>query len=449
MIPVLATLSCFFLLLRLGVALSNLAGRQWLPNSQTMQAANTVQQGSMFRQGSASQQGSSAQLENTAQQGSVSQQENISQLENTAQQGSSEQQADTAQQGDPARQRKSSHWEGKDHRVDPGGQALLSILVPARNEADNIGPLISGISGQAYANYELLVYDDLSTDETADRLRKHAARDGRIRLIPGRELPPGWLGKNHACHQLAGEASGDYLLFIDADVRLSGQAIQQALAHLQKHRLKLLSLFPTQDMHSLGEKLSVPLMNWILLSLLPLFLTRLSPLAAFSAANGQFMLFDAKTYRKHWFHQVVRMQAVEDIHIFREMKKRGLRVQTLLGNQWVRCRMYNGLKDALQGFSKNVFAFFGGRVALGLGFTLWTTLGFLPVLLAWGGSAAACFLAATLLLRGLTAAMSRQPLWPALLLAPMQQFCFILVIFVATRKKIRKTNTWKGRRIDP
>ncbi len=385
----LAILACFFLLIRLGVAFSNLAGRQWLSQGKTHQRGSTAQQ------------------------------------------------------------KQAAHQERKILQKETDRQALLSILVPARNEAENIGPLIHGISGQAYANYELLVYDDLSADETANRLQKFAARDARIRLIPGKELPPGWLGKNHACHQLAREASGDYLLFIDADVRLSGQAIPQALTHLHKHRLDLLSLFPTQDMNSLGEKLSVPLMNWILLSLLPLFLTRLSPWSAFSAANGQFMLFDANTYRRHWFHQGVRKQAAEDIHIFREMKRKGLRVQTLLGNQWVRCRMYSGFSDALQGFSKNVFAFFGGRMAVAMGFATLTTLGFLPVLLAWGTAAAASFLAATLLLRVLVAVMSRQPLWPVLLLGPIQQFCFILVIFVATRKKIRKTNTWKGRRIDP
>ena len=126
------------------------------------------------------------------------------------------------------------------------GNSKVSVLIPARNEAHNIRHLLNGLLEQDYQFWEAIVYDDLSEDDTADIVLSYQKRDARIRLVQGSVLPEGWLGKNFGCHQLAKHAKGEYLLFIDADVRLDKTLINDAVAHFEKHKLELLSIFPQQ-----------------------------------------------------------------------------------------------------------------------------------------------------------------------------------------------------------
>lgn len=328
----------------------------------------------------------------------------------------------------------------------------VSVLIPARNEAGNIGRLLESLSGlhppNSPTSLEIIVYDDLSEDNTAAIVTQWCQTDNRIRLLSGTTLPEGWLGKNHACHQLASEAKGQYLLFLDADVSINEGLISSAIAHLKTHKLSLLSIFPLQIMKSFGERITVPLMNWILVSLLPLVLTRRSSRASFSAANGQFMLFAADVYHRHQFHQAVKHHKVEDILIFRMMKRQGLKVQTLLSNGMIRCRMYTGFLDAIHGFSKNVFEFFGGSMMAGLAFALITTFGWLPIWIVWGYSGLLLFIISTLMLRIFVSLSSRQSLLYTVLLAPLQQLAFIVVISVAVYNTFKKNTRWKGRLID-
>jgi glycosyltransferase involved in cell wall biosynthesis/tetratricopeptide (TPR) repeat protein len=325
---------------------------------------------------------------------------------------------------------------------------LVSVLIPARNEGPGIGKLLDSLVRHDYPRLEILVYDDLSTDNTAGTVQEYGRRDHRISLIKGGPLPAGWLGKNHGCHRLAEQAKGDYLLFLDADVEVENGLIINALAHLQKHRLALLSIFPRQRMETPGELAVVPLMNWILVSMLPLPLTRLSSRPSLSAANGQFMLFDADIYRKHLFHEQVRDKRVEDILIFRQIKRIGLRGETLLSNGQVSCRMYSGFREAIQGFSKNVFEFFGGSVLLTLAFMGITVLGFIPVWLSMGPIPAALYLLTGILIRLLSSLLSKQALAANLIFAPVQQFSLVLVVFTGLWNRIHRKTTWKGRNVD-
>ena len=332
------------------------------------------------------------------------------------------------------------------------GHPMVSVLIPARNEAKNIGRLLDNLivthPSDEDIPLEILVYDDLSEDNTADIVSDFARKDRRISLIQGKELPAGWLGKNHACHNLSLAARGRYFLFLDADVIVEEGLVSSALSHLLRHKISLLSIFPQQLMHSIGERATVPLMNWILVSLLPLMLTRLSARPSFSAANGQFMLFDAQTYRQHNFHEMVKHHKVEDILIFKQMKSMGFRVQTLLSNGMIKCRMYGGFRDALGGFSKNVFAFFGGSMLAGIAYSFITTIGFIPVWISWGPLAAAMYLGLGMVLRAMVSLASRQPAIQNILLSPLQQFAFFVVIGVATYKAVFGKNVWKGRNID-
>lgn len=334
------------------------------------------------------------------------------------------------------------------HRGNPIETPLVSVLIPARNEEKKIGKLIEQLQKQMYPHLEILIYDDLSEDSTYRLAQSYAETDSRFLIINGKPLPEGWLGKNHACHQLSKHAKGDYFLFLDADVGIGKNLINQAIAHAQRHKLKLLSVFPVQEMKTCSEKITVPLMNWILVSLLPLLFTRISGWSSFSAANGQFMLFEASTYRKQQFHKIHRTNKVEDITIFRYMKKQSLKVHTILGNSQIKCRMYETWEDAIKGFSKNVFEFFGGSKIAAMLFGLITTFGFLFVAVSLPYHYLLLYFLLVILLRVTIAGISRQNIVSNLLLAPLQQIGFLYVILKAYIWQKNRSTQWKGRNID-
>lgn len=331
---------------------------------------------------------------------------------------------------------------------EPEKHPLVSVLIPARNEEENIAALLDELSQHDYPNLEIFVYDDLSTDATYETASLKAEKDPRIQVLRGGELPEGWLGKNHGCHRLSLHARGEYLLYLDADVQIKKGLIKNALAHVVRHRLDLFSIFPSQKIYTLGERLTVPLMNWILVSLLPLALTRKAAWSSFSAANGQFMFFRAKVYHREQFHKTLKNQKVEDIAIFRLMKRKKYRVHTVLGNRQISCRMYRSWDESVMGFSRNVFEFFGGSKVLAFLFGIITTLGFIPVLLALPPVFTLSYFLLILLMRAMIAAASRQNIVLNLLLAPLQQLSFMFVMVKAAILQYKKTTLWKGRMID-
>lgn len=325
---------------------------------------------------------------------------------------------------------------------------LVSVLIPARNEEENIGNLLSNLSDHDYPNMNVWVYDDLSTDQTSAIVKQHMDKDPRIHILEGKTLPQGWMGKNHGCHQLAQHADGEYLLYLDADVIIQKGLIKNAVANMQKHQLDLFSIFPAQKMNTLAEWLTVPVMNWILVSLLPLALIRLSGRASFSAANGQFMMFRADVYHRELFHKTLKNQNVEDIAISRLMKKKGFKVQTLLGNKQIQCRMYKSWDDAVKGFSRNVFYFFGGSKIVGFLFGIITTFGFIPVLVYLPLPYFLLYGIMIVLIRVLISISSRQNALYNILLAPLQQLSFLYILMNSAILQFRKATTWKGRIID-
>jgi glycosyltransferase involved in cell wall biosynthesis len=326
------------------------------------------------------------------------------------------------------------------------GSRFISILIPARNESENIGKLLDNIISQDYTNYEVIVYDDMSEDDTLDIVKGYSLKDRRIRYIGGRELPEGWLGKNYACHSLSLKARGSYFLFIDADVKIEKGLIGSSLRYFDKERLALLSIFPQQEMVTAGEKLTVPLMNWILVSMLPLILVEHSSRTSLSAANGQFMLFDAGIYRKHRWHENARSHKVEDIEIVKLIKREGYRVITLLSNGLIRCRMYKNLRGGIEGFSKNVIAFFGNSAFLTVLFTIITSFGIF-VLIFTSYLYTAIYLILSVMLRIVISIQSRQNVLTNILLIIPQQIAFVVVVLKALYNKSVKYGIWKGRQI--
>jgi len=241
---------------------------------------------------------------------------------------------------------------------------LVSVLVPARNEARNIASCLRSLLRQDYPNFEVIVLDDGSEDATEAIVESLAREDlsRRLRIVSGQELPPGWLGKNFACHQLSLYAEGDYLLFTDADTVHGIRAISSSIAALEDTNCDFLSIFPRQITESLAERLAVPLMLLYVVGLLPTWLVRRSKNAAFSAANGQYMFYRRAAYEAIGGHAAVREVILEDVIMGQRVKKAGFKQLLPDGTDTVSCRMYHSSLEVWNGFSKNIYAFFGFKL---------------------------------------------------------------------------------------
>ena len=245
-------------------------------------------------------------------------------------------------------------------RSDPNPAAgLISVLVPARDEAVTIGECVRSILASRQVDLELLVLDDGSTDGTADAARTASARDDRACVITGRALPPGWLGKSHACAQLAEHARGEVLVFVDADVVLEPHALATTVDLLRGTDLQLVSPYPRQRAESWAERLVQPLLQWSWLTFLPLRLAEQPRFVSMTAANGQLLACDAAAYRAAGGHSGVRDAVVDDIWLARAFKRHGFRAAVADGTGIATCRMYDSWGALRAGYGKSLWAAFG------------------------------------------------------------------------------------------
>ncbi|MEI7024185.1 glycosyltransferase [Paenibacillus sp. y28] len=259
--------------------------------------------------------------------------------------------------------------EGDRKQTEVAARPRLSILIPARDEAANIAACLHSVLVDPSPHLEVLVLDDGSTDGTADVAQDAAAGDPRVRILSGAALPPGWLGKSHACHQLAEAARGDWWLFLDADARLLPKALGAALDTALAQGQGLVTGFPLQETGTWMEKLVVPMMSFSIACHLPIRFVRQSADPRFVAAHGAFLLISAESYRATGGHASFKGQLVDDMELARAVKKAGHPVTLADVCSHVTMRMYHDAAGVWNGYKKNIFAGLG-RSALLLGVVL-------------------------------------------------------------------------------
>ncbi len=325
----------------------------------------------------------------------------------------------------------------------------ISILIPFRNEEDNVKGCLDSIFNQQIQNFEVICLNDHSTDRTAELLHEMKGRYKDLIVIEGESLPEGWTGKNWACYQLANHSKGEYLVFIDADVRLGEGAISTAISQMKLLNTSMLSIFPTQIMKSIGEFLVVPSMNWLLLTFLPLRFVYKFSHSSFVAANGQFIVFERSAYFQLNGHHAVKNEVVEDMELARKMKKNNFRIITLLGAKLITARMYKTFEDAFNGFSKN---FYPGFKTSYLKFSLLLSIIFLvfviSFLLVIHYSKFLIIIGLIILQKSLISIMSHQNVLLNVMLSPLQ---LIMVIVTGIRSMIltkKGSLIWKGRKLN-
>jgi len=282
------------------------------------------------------------------------------------------------------------HRLGDEKEGLPESPPLISILIPARDEEAQIAPCLESLRRQDYPNYEILVLDDSSSDNTASVVEQIAAVDPRVRLLRGKPLPQGWAGKPFACHQLASQARGSWLLFTDADTVHAPTMLRSSLTYASNNNLALLSGFPLQHSISFPERVAIPIMYFVILSWFPLWWLQGSAKPKPGLAIGQFLFLSAQDYREIGGHEAVKSRILEDVWLGFEMARHSKRQATVDLSQVVACRMYEGLGDLWEGFTKWIYSvgslspwILGLMILAGFGFFiapfLWLARHFLAV----------------------------------------------------------------------
>ncbi|MFI0795541.1 glycosyltransferase [Micromonospora rubida] len=238
----------------------------------------------------------------------------------------------------------------------------VAVLLPLRDEAARVTPCLRALLAQrGVPDLRIVVLDDGSADGTADVVRAVAGADPRVTLLTGVAPPPGWLGKPHACHQLATRAdpAATVLAFVDADVVLTPYAVAAAVAELRAARVTLLSPYPRIVVATAADRLVQPLLQWLWLTFLPLRAMERSPRPSLAAAGGQFLVADRAGYDAAGGHAAVRARVLEDIELARAVKRSGGRIALADGSRLAACRMYDDWPQLRDGYTKSLWATFG------------------------------------------------------------------------------------------
>ena len=336
----------------------------------------------------------------------------------------------------------------------PAAIGRISVLIPARNEAERLPACLRALAASRVPLHEIVVYDDDSTDGTRAVVTQLMQEIPGLRLERGTPLPPGWVGKPHACERLAQLATGDLLLFLDADVAIEPDGVGRLLSVMRDTRAEMMTAMPRQITCSFAERLVVPFLLLSYVSWLPLELVARTRDPRVVAANGQILLTTRRALEAIGGFAAIAHEIVDDVALCRLAKRSGLRVAFADGALVAHCRMYRSGPEVWAGFSKNICEGVGGNAAvLGVSvlYLITFVVPFVLVVPAWAigddrlavaATVAACL---NLMQRALAAWRWHQP-FEGLIAHPFGALAVVAIainsLFWSTRGRI----DWAGRR---
>ena len=318
----------------------------------------------------------------------------------------------------------------------------VSILIPVRNEEENIDELLLSLQVQEIlVNPEIIFIDDSSTYKTTEKLQQAIAAGAKIRAINAPALPKNWLGKPWALQQGYLHASGEIVVTIDADVRLTSTAISQAIAMLGDR--SFISPYPKQIAQSAAERLIQPLLQWSWMSTVPLRLAEKSSRTSLAVANGQFFLVRKSALDKIGGFTAIASEVLDDMELARALIKSGAHGGVADGSSLAQTRMYKNFAEIKAGYGKSLWKAFGSKVGSAGAITFLFATGIAPVIIWFSGNPLGFFAYEFMVItRMLSAARSRGRVIDSFL-HPIS--CAILIYLIIYSWRARGVVAWKGR----
>lgn len=247
---------------------------------------------------------------------------------------------------------------GVDQDIPGKKNRSVSVLIPARNEAKNLAACLESVLAQGEAVHEIIIYDDHSMDSTPQIIREYAGRHAGIQGLSAVDLPAGWCGKNFACAQLAAEADGNWLLFLDADARLRIGAVRGIIRTAEKYNATFLSCWGAFELIGFWERVLMPMLNFVVFSTYPAPLAMRRNDPSLGLAHGACLLIRSDMYKSLGGHEAVSGEIFEDVRLARHWRERGELSLCLDGQDVVSLRMYSSISEIWKGFQKNFYPAF-------------------------------------------------------------------------------------------
>ena len=333
--------------------------------------------------------------------------------------------------------------------IRPRGQSSnnlsFSILVPCRDEAENVSELVATLGGLDHPRYEVIFIDDNSTDGTGELLRQAITNRPYMKVISAAPLSDGWMGKPWALSQGLGHATHDYIVTVDADVRLAPDALSAMDSVLQRTGSDFLSPYPSQSAVTMSERLVQPLLQWTWMTTVPLRLAMQSSRTSLAVANGQFLIVKKSALIAVGGFAAIQSSVLDDIDLARVLIHGGFRGGVCDGSKIASTRMYTSFREIRAGYGKSMSTGFGGIFgSLALVFVM-AVSGILPFIGSIAGSPIATASLLMVIVSRIISAISSRSLLIDALLHPISALFFIYLLIYSNlfHSKIM----WKGRSI--
>lgn len=321
---------------------------------------------------------------------------------------------------------------------------LVSVLAPLRNESQNVSALMSSLLGQdLLRNHEVIVLDDNSEDDTSELLAKYS--EPQLSVIFGQSLPESWLGKNFACHQLAERSQGDFLVFVDADVRLDPKAIAASINLMKSLNWDFISPYPRQIAVSFLERLTQPLLQWSWFATLPLRFAQRFMRPSTVVANGQFLIIKRQAYFNSGGHQAVRSEVLDDLELARNLIRSGFKGGVVDGSKIAVCRMYSNAKELVEGYTKSQWRAFVNPYGAAFAVLLLFATSIAPLLLGVLGEIYGWYAYFIMVASRLLVGFKTGSVLSSASLHPLSAGVWIFLIINSWIQKYRGALTWRGR----
>jgi glycosyltransferase involved in cell wall biosynthesis len=323
-------------------------------------------------------------------------------------------------------------------------KSSVTILIPMRNEERNVEGVLDSLSQLTMlSDFKVAILDDSSTDSTAELVQKYPS----VSYFAGTELPEGWLGKNFACHQLVAYTTGEYLVFIDADVRLTPRSVAAAITQMNALGWDFISPYPRQIAVSFFERLIQPLLQWSWMASVPLRFAERHKFASMVIANGQFFIVKREAYIGTGGHKAIRHEVLDDLELARSLVAKGYKGGVAEGSDVAQTRMYNSQVELFAGYAKSLWRAFGSPAGA-ITAALWLFItGVLPLLVVLSGYPAAWIGYFLLVLSRVVSSVRTRSTPSSALLHPLAILILLYLMANSWYQKATGQLQWRGRSV--